>query len=194
MSITVKEGDIELCFAAPWRVVKYDDDAEYLGGIGKLSGIWKVDENGEEHTRGVKGIDVLATRDSRLSFLEIKDFRKARISPEPRICNHLPLEVAFKVCDTIAGVIGICRGQGNTLRSEYCLFRDALADPKKDVEVLLWLEEKPVADGEERKRRKGRLSTLTKKLKQSCIWLTEEVLVINSAEYAKAMPDVVVKV
>ena len=115
-------------------------------------------------------------------------------SPERRIHDHLPLEVGFKVCDTVTGLIGVYR-QGNPKPSGlFSSFGNALMDAGSTIEVLLWLEDPVAPPGTaEDMHSKARLSTVTKQLKKYCSWLTENVIVVNSREFKGTLPDVSVR-
>lgn len=192
MSTLIKEEDIEFDFGDSWKVLKYDESPEYKRGIRKLSGIWKRESDGTERHRGSKGIDILASRGTkRVLLIEVKDFRKAQSDPEPRIRDELPLEVAFKACDTVAGVIGSCR-----LADSAAIFHHIsplLIDDGCSLEVVLWLEVTSGSSDIERKRRKSLLSVTMNKLKQSCVWLTKAVFVVCADDYEAVLDDLVVQ-
>lgn len=187
MTTVIKEGDIEFRFGDSWTVLKYDESPEYKNGIEKLSGVWKVDKDGKKHSRGCKGVDILCSRAGTLTFIEVKDFRKATGDRESRIQDELPFEIGFKACDTVAGVVG---GARNVPATAVQGFAQMLIDASFPVEVILWMEEPPVtSEPAELLRRKSRLSTATSRLKQCCKWLTDRVLVVNSKEYARVLVD-----
>jgi hypothetical protein len=187
MSTFIQEGDIEFEFESGWNVVKYDESPEYLHGIARLEGVWKTECDGRQYTRGTKAVDILGLRESELMFLEVKNFRRARIDHRARIRDELPLEVGFKVCDTIAGVVGCSRGASNkTLRT----FAKKLATKRATVMVILYLEEPPTTNDFELKRRKARLGTITNKVKEKCSWLTTAVLVVNDQEVGNGLKGI----
>ncbi len=193
MTTEITVEDVEFRFGESWTVLKYDDSREYQDGIRKLNGVWKTDKDGNEHRRGCKGVDILGSREGVLTFIEVKDFRKTSDNPTSRIRDELPLEVAFKACDTVAGVVGRAREPGAVI---FRGFAKLLVDAECPVEVILWLEE-PLFWLEEplvppcavSLRRKALLSTATSKLKRYCRWLTDRVLVVNREEYGHVLGD-----
>ena len=135
---------------------------------------------------GAKGVDILGSRARTLTFLEVKDFRRAMGDRESRIQNELPFEIGFKACDTVAGVVGAARDAGPTA---FQGFAQMLVDSNSPIEIILWLEEPSVTSKAELLRRKSRLSTATSKLKQCCKWLTDRAFVVNSEEYKRILTD-----
>lgn len=186
MTTVIRERDIEFRFGESWIVLKYDESREYENGIRKLSGVWKIDKDGKEHSRGTKGIDILGSRARTLTFIEVKDFRKATGDRESRIQDELPFEIGFKACDTVAGVVGSVRDGSD---SAFHGFAQMLVDSNSPIEIILWLEEPSVTSKAELLRRKSRLSTATSKLKQCCKWLTDRAFVVNSEEYKRILID-----
>lgn len=186
MTTGIKEGNITFRFGESWTVLKYDETPEYLNGIKKLNGVWKIEEDGKKHSRGSKGVDILGSIEEALTFIEVKDFRKAGGDRESRIQDELPFEIGFKVCDTVAGVVGNVR---DATATAFHGLAKLLIDPSCAIEVILWLEEPPTTSNAESLRRKSRLSTTTNKLKCCCKWLTDRVLVVNSEEYACVLTD-----
>jgi len=191
MSTRIQEGAFEFEFGDSWKVLKYDESPEYEKGIRKLSGIWKREPDGSKHYRGSKGIDILASRDKRrIVFIEVKDFRKAPHNAEPRIRDELSLEVAFKACDTVAGVVGSCRSPSSN--SMFSHVAPLLIDEGCSVEVILWLEVTSGSSDTDCMRRKLLLSVVMNKLKQSCVWLTKAVFVVCADEYETVLDDLAV--
>lgn len=186
MTTVIMEGDIEFRFGESWTVLKYDESPEYENGIRKLSGVWKIDKKGKKHFRGAKGVDILGSQARTLTFIEVKDFRKATGDRESRIQHELPFEIGFKACDTVAGVVG---GARDVSTAAFQGFAKMLIDASSPVEVILWLEEPPVTSKTELLQRKSRLSAATNTLKRCCTWLTDRVLVVNSKECAGVLTD-----
>src|SRR5437879_646516 len=102
---------LQFNFGACWRAaLKWDDsDSPYRNGIEKLKGTL---DGREEST---KAVDVVAVHEARLCLVEVKDFRprvgEAGIEPNAAAFagrwQTLPLEIALKVRDTLAGLIGV---------------------------------------------------------------------------------------
>ena len=186
MTTVIRERDIEFRFGESWTVLKYDESREYINGIRKLSGVWKIDQAGKKHNRGSKGVDILGSRVRTLTLIEVKDYRKASGNYESRIQDVLPFQIGFKACDTVAGVVGSVRDASATALHG---FAQMLVDSNSPIEIILWLEEPSVTSKAELLRRKSRLSTATSKLKQCCKWLTDRAFVVNSEEYKRILTD-----
>jgi hypothetical protein len=87
---TVTVGDLTGTFDEGWRVSKYDEWGHYRNQFIKVC-------------EGVKAVDVLALEPKVCCWLvEVKDYRRhARTKP-----SELAEEVAEKVRDTVAGLVG----------------------------------------------------------------------------------------
>lgn len=175
MSTTLDEGSLRFEFNDAWTVVKYDDTAEYAG-------VRKQTE--------AKGVDFVALipaagRRFVIYLIEVKDFRGHRIENAPRIRGgELALEVAQKVRDTVAGVIGACRTSSEVQPWER--FAGVLRRTRDEVRVVLWLErDRPPSRGAmsrrdfRRMRRKTELSVLADTLKARSRWLAAKTLVVD---------------
>ena len=131
--------------------------------------------------RSVKFLGIF--QKERLVFIEVKDFRGHRIENKPRLERKdepLETEIAMKVKDTIAGIVGGAR----LSTTQQAVFKDYvryLNNNKKNIEVVLWLEQDaPVAPLHIlEKRQKTRNLNLTKQLKDRLNWLTPKVAVMN---------------
>lgn len=190
MTTEISVEDLVFSFGESWTVLKYDESGDYKSGIQKLSGVWKVDRDGKQHFRGCKGIDILGSRAGTLTFIEVKDFRKATSERKSRIQDELPFEVGFKACDTVAGVVG---GARNITATNFQGFAQMLTNASSSIEVILWIEESLATPDADVLQRKVRLSTATNKLKQYCKWLTNRAFVVNSEEFASVLADLTVR-
>lgn len=160
-------------FGDPWTVAfKYDDEDYYRrkGGIQGLNG--HVD--GEKES--TKAMDVVALRETfGLLLLEAKDFRGHRIKNKPRIVNgEVILEVALKVRDTIAGLVGAARSEETGFPSAAVF---ALLPPGEKVTVVLWIEDDVQSDVF---RAKQQMHTLNELLKAKLAWLNVKTFVLSS--------------
>jgi hypothetical protein len=134
-------------------------------------------------TKGVDFIGIL--NENNLIFFEIKDFRGHRIEnkhrTEKKDNDPIELEAAKKFRDTLAGIVGGARNSTHKLEM-WKKYLDLLSNPKKQIQVVLWLEEdrlilpNPIAD----KRKQARGGTYTNVLKAKMKWLTPYVLVVDS--------------
>ncbi|MBI4705465.1 MAG: hypothetical protein HY744_30590 [Deltaproteobacteria bacterium] len=102
---------LRLTLGDRWTVaVKWDDCPAYREGIGKLQGEL------EGRSVSTRAVDIVAFAGKELVLLEAKDFRPVRRRGAPPVPNavayggrwkELPLEVALKARDTVAGLWGL---------------------------------------------------------------------------------------
>lgn len=91
---TIREKNLLFSFDDTWHAVKWDEHADYRNRIGKLE--------------PTKAVDIVAVHGgSHAYFIEIKDFRGSH-AEKKAVKEGLLTEIALKVRDTIAGVIGAC--------------------------------------------------------------------------------------
>lgn len=159
MTRTFREGDFELSFDESWSsVIKWDEENAYRDGIHRLP--------------SSRAVDFCGLRGDGLVLLELKDFRGARIENKPRLLgDDLHQEVATKVRDTLAGLIGAARMR-QTEESLYRPLAGAAVAYEWPLRVILWI-------GEDRDRRPSAadLNARTNRLKQLLRWLTARVQV-----------------
>ena len=176
--ILIEEGRLRFEFDAQWQAaVKWDDSLAYRKGIGLLP--------------GTRAVDIVCRSKGRCVLIEVKDFRGHRIENKPRVAGELQQEVASKVRDSLAGILGAARlnADGGYWRP----YAKALVS-NDDVYVVLWLEQDfapPVGSGTQEQRWKAHLSTMLNVLKQRLHWLTPNVLVTSVREVAR-LPGVTV--
>jgi len=180
-------------FGPSWQQVeKYDDHAIHQKGIGCLQGRFACkDENccgefictkcGKEPGHGSKAVDILGSPEGKAYFIEIKDFRGHRIENKKRVQNDLAIEVALKVRDSLAGLVGALHKPD----SESWHMR-AASIFKTKPKVILWLE----ADNDSRMSRKQGHSgpTLVDKLGKKLEWLNPDIIVQSQHE-SRGAPD-----
>lgn len=159
---TFCEGRLELTFdSPPWDARKWDDEPAYRLGIQRL-----------EET---KAVDFVALREDLLLYLELKDFRRHRIENKLRLRDgDLAKEVALKVRDTIAGIVGARRARQDG--DEWAPFARAAAAKKPSLHVVLWLEEDMPPRGPQGAHDRARI-TFEAELKRQLRWLTTKVFV-----------------
>lgn len=169
----IDEGKLRFEFDASWQdAVKWDDSLAYRKGIGKLP--------------DTKAVDILCRGKGVCCLFEVKDFREHRIENKNRLSNEeLQQEVARKVRDTLAGVLGAARVGAEGER--WAAYARMLAS-QNEVRVVLWLEEDfapPPGSGTGEERWKTRLSVMQNVLKQRLRWLTPHVLVTSQRETSR---------
>jgi hypothetical protein len=158
-------------FGDTWtRVFKYDDTGFYRSKV-------------ERHLKQTKAVDVLGVHTSEgLLLLEVKDFRGHRIANKKRLSNgDLAMEVALKVKDTVAGVIGACRGGVKDFENpgKHIVSKEKLI-------VVLWLEDdtsQNLLDW------KGCLHTINQKIKECLAWLGPVRTFVQSSRTDNRLPD-----
>ncbi|HAI70223.1 MAG TPA: hypothetical protein DCM38_12410 [Gammaproteobacteria bacterium] len=190
----IVEGYLVFEFGEKWRVFKLDEHRDYREHIGK------IDET--------KAVDFVGIFDNKiLYFIEIKDFRGHRIENKERLLKgnlptcqlvngecqfdkgrlSLPIELAQKVRDSIACIIGSCRTSSEP--EEWLPYAKWLCHQDREIKVILWLEhdlpDYPLL------RKKVMASISTKIFKQKLRWLTAKVLVCSSDN--QGLPDVKVR-
>lgn len=186
-----EEGYLVFEFGEKWRVFKLDEHRDYREHIGKI-----------DETKAVDFVGIF--NNEILYFIEIKDFRGYRIENKERLLKSqlpscqlvngecqfhkgslsLPIELAQKVRDSIACIIASCRTSSEP--KDWLPYANLLCHQKKEIKVILWLEED--LPHYPSLRKKARASTSTKIFKQKLKWLTSKVLVCSSDK--QGLPDV----
>jgi hypothetical protein len=128
-----------------------------------------------------KAIDILAIKDDKnLFFFEMKGFRsQSYIANSKRITEELPSEIAQKVRDSIAAMVGY-----NLKLDEYAddikqwkTMLKLLSKTHKNIHIIAWVE--PERQSISVNKRKTDLGILRDRLKQKLAWLTSSVQVMN---------------
>lgn len=184
--IPIEEDRLRFEFGDRWSVVvKWDNHQAFVGGIQGLNG--ELDNRVESS----KAVDVVAEDDSSLVLLEIKDFRSRPQQPVALDFagrrKTLPLEVALKVRDTLAGLVGVALRAHPPDIAEACSRKLT-----KRVRVVAYVLEERRASMPETKR-KVREKELRDGLKQKLGWLHGEVHLVQELQPpSRALPEVVV--
>ena len=160
MANTFNEGFLAFAFDNGWRAEKYDKHYDFRRKIGKL--------------QSTKAVDFIAFDGAECLFIEVKDFRTHRIDNKLRLSGPLAQEVALKVRDSIAGIIGATRC--SCTPETWAPFAQSIANPKKQLKVILWVED-DTAWNPWVWRQKA--SVLTNVLRKQLAWLTTRVIVMN---------------
>ena len=175
------EDRLRFSFKPTWSVARYDGDKP--GGAAFY-------RNKVVQLPGTKAVDFVGVWEKKDGFLiEVKDFRGYRIQNKKRLrSEELALEVAQKVRDTVAGLVGAAR---NAATSEALVAVGlGLPDSRRSLLVVLWLEDDaqvdPRAWAEE-------LNTLTTRLQGYLQWLTRRILVVSMSTHREKPPDVSVQ-
>jgi hypothetical protein len=160
MAKTIHEGYLAFAFDNRWRVEKYDEHFDFRRKIGEL--------------QSSKAVDFVAFDGAECLFIEVKDFRTHRIENRLRLSGPLAEEVALKVRDSIAGVIGAHRC--SCTPETWAPFAKSIANRGKQLKVILWLEDDTARN---QLKWKQKASVLTNVLRKKLAWLTTRVIVMN---------------
>jgi hypothetical protein len=182
---SLDESGFRFEFGESWiHLVPWDQSPAFLRGIRLVQGTL------EERPEGTKAVDFVGVRDHELWMLEIKDFRNRDGEWEKR-CPELPLEIALKVRDTLAGIIGTHHQTGAEPWTRAAVAKLATTTPITVVAMIarpaLWRDE-PEA------KHKMRNDVLMKQTRRLLAWLSRRVFVIDpmlSAELDR-LPDLTV--
>jgi hypothetical protein len=158
-------------FGDSWIIAfKYDDTKFYRTGPERLKGSLKG------VPQSTRAVDLIAIHKlNGLLLLEAKDCRGHRIDNRARINDkEVALEVALKVRDTIASIVGASRKPVEEFPSE-SLF--SALESVKVVTVVLWLEDDAQKDPDSAKLQ---LSVLNQELKKQLAWLQAKTFVLSS--------------
>ncbi|KYG07072.1 hypothetical protein BE21_31220 [Sorangium cellulosum] len=164
-------------FGDSWSLAeKWDESRAFLSGIGKLQGEWTDDDTGALARVGTKAVDIVGVRDDRLYFIEVKDYRGYPIETKKRQPHELPIAIACKVRDTVAGLVGAGR-QGAAPWVESCA--RLLVEQKARVHVIAWIADPDLRAAEPIKKREIWQKERSDRLKQRLSWLTPYVTVAS---------------
>jgi hypothetical protein len=151
-----------------WSVIKYDDHRNHAS--------IKIKEH--------KAIDFLALyKANTIVLFEIKSFRKHRLDPETqaRMANgaeELTTEIAQKVRDSIAGIVGAGRNFDSVEHIEWSQISKKLIKGDNHVYVIAWVEE-DMPKGYLKERHQAKSTVNIDKLKNKLKWLNVKVSVRN---------------
>ena len=172
-------------FGDKWTIAfKYDDTKFYREGPERLKGDL---EGATRATRAVDVVDVVGLHAAAgLLLLEAKDFRGHRIENKTRIKHReIVVEVALKVRDTVAGLIGAARQ--NVSEFDSAEIKKA-CNRGKDLVIVLWLEDDASKDA---LRWKQQLEVLTQEMKAKMSWLDAKFFVLSHSTQNR-LPDLTV--
>jgi len=173
---TIIEQRLRFDFGSTWEVEKFDEHTVYRDGIERLKEPIVCGHCRTSRDVGTKAVDFIGRHQDRLYLLEVKDFHGHGVENRKRLREQLAIEVALKVRDTLAALVGalhFCRPRSLTLRP---LAEQVLRNPPK---VLVWLEMDPFPARLE--QRGDPTLDLRNALRQSLRWLNPDVWVVNHA-------------
>ena len=182
---TFIEGKLKFSFDSAWQVVKYDDkESEYRKRV-------TLDE-----TKAVDflGILTLPGRQQQF-FIEVKDFTDHETENKERVASgKLAIEIAQKVRDTVAGIVGIWKTGQDSMnvgpREFWGKHVSELSKVQSEISVLCFFKSIPIVTtvkqmkknrqrAQERllSRRKNEAQVLKKAIENQLKWLTKRVWV-----------------
>jgi hypothetical protein len=95
--------------------------------------------NGIERIDDAKAVDIVGAHMGRAAFLiEVKDFRGARIRNRSRVGRPLAQEVAQKIKDSVAGIVGASRNDEPAGFWRHT--GELMPNPSRVLMVVLWLD------------------------------------------------------
>jgi hypothetical protein len=173
----IQEGNLEFEFGDLWTVLKYDADGHYY----KTTICKQVDLT--------KAVDFLCLRnDSPLLMIEAKDFSVG--APDKEKFEKVPLVVATKVRDTLAGMIG---GSFRAGPPEKSFFKRVYRQLSSPPQVVYLFEDLATPARRPRQRSANKRDVLQKQLKSKLRWLTDSVIVLGLSDYRTLMPDLTIR-
>jgi hypothetical protein len=161
MSQVFDEDHLRFEFDEAWTVVKYDEPGGYYREKVKA-------------LEGTKAVDFVAlyVASRHLFWIEVKDFRGYRIQNKSRQTDgELAREVAQKVRDSIAGVVGAF--QLSSSPETWQPFVNCMRRREPSMKVLLWLEDDQPPPGKPPRRETTRVQA--QMLERQLRWLTTKV-------------------
>jgi hypothetical protein len=179
MSSRIHEGKLRFEFESQWRVARYDGDEDAAPAHAFY-------QNQVSRLPGTKAVDFVGILVGEGYLIEVKDFRGYRIPNKKRLSSgDLAIEVAQKVRDTIAGLVGAVRNETNPsilTDAGLLLFKKA-----ETVRIVLWLEDDAAVNA---KAWAEELNTMTTRIQTYLRWLTPRVLVVSISTYANKPPGI----
>jgi len=169
---TFTESNLTFTFEEThWEILKYDEDPKYIEISNALA--------------GTKAIDFLGFyNNSTLIMFEIKGFRGygSQKSVNARLAEGMEVlstEIAQKVKDTVAAIVGISRN----IQTDDTLWEKAVKQiiENKNVTIVAWIEE-DLNSIALKARKKNEMSVRAENLKNKLKWLTTSVFVDNIKE------------
>ncbi len=169
-----------------WLVEKWDEHPCYRQGIARVQG--ELDGANES----TKAVDVIACTPQVLVLIEAKDFRRCP-DMQPNSVRYggrwkaLPLEIALKVRDTLAGLVGVAvAGQPSALAGA---LERRLRAPVHVVACIVQEER----SSESHRKRKTQDMELRANIRRRLAWLGRDIHVCDLLhESVRCLPGVVV--
>jgi len=172
--VEYREGRQSFYFEDKWLIAKYDEASCHKKLNSAVSGSKAVDFCGL-----VDGVDAVY-------LIEVKDFRTHEAVNWNRVkptTGDLAREVAQKVRDTLAGMIGA----GRVEKGDWAKSAKRCGSVNTNLLIVLWLEVDGCGPAD--RHIKPMLDAHMQKLKESLRWAGARVMVVNEAVGADFVPN-----
>ncbi len=175
----MREGNLDFDFGGSWTVLKYDE----AGGFYKT----KMAANVEP----TKAIDFVCIpgNPQPLLLMEVKDFSLG--VPQREKFNNVPMAVAIKVRDTVAGIVG--GSHCATDARDRANFTDSRRKLDAPLRVVFFFSDLGTPLRRDPRRAKQARNVLLKLLKRHLSWLTRDVAVVGLDDYQSFVPDLTIR-
>ena len=175
--LELKEKRQRFAFDERWQVAKYDEDSP-CKALQRL-------------LPGSKAIDFCGRTPDAVFLIEVKDFRTYHAENRERLDAStavLAREVAQKVRDSIAGIVGAARTSNDKF---WAHIGRGCASPAVDLFIVLWMEVDSY--GQTAQQMKPGLNAHLQKLKEHLRWTGAHVLLLNEHVWADDLPGLQVR-
>jgi hypothetical protein len=175
----MREGNLDFDFGRSWTVLKYDEN----GGFYKT----KMDKK----VKPTKAVDFLciSRNQQQLLLMEAKDFSLG--VPYQEKFNNVPMVVAIKARDTIAGIIGGSHYASDA--GERAVFTDSRRKLDAPPRVVFFFSDLETPARRHPLRAKQARNVLLNQLKRHLSWLTRDVAVVGLDDYRSFVSDLTIR-
>lgn len=175
----MREGGLDFDFGGTWRVLKYDEN----GGFFKTMMAGNVSPT--------KAVDFLCIPQNiqPLVLMEAKDFSLG--VPHRNKFNKVPMVVAIKNRDTIAGIVGGSHRASDD--GDRTFFRDSRRKLDAPPRVVFFFSDLGTTIRRDPRRTKQARDVLLKQLKRHLSWLTRDVVVVGLDDYGSFISDLTIR-
>jgi len=179
-----EESGLVFEFDENWEVYQLDEEADYRDQICR-------------QIPGTRCIDFIGfNKADRISlFVEVKSFRgygdKRNVERLTGECDDIALEVAQKVRDSLATIVGGARN--STHRSQEWIEHVEHLNKNGHLKVIAWIE-LDVSTENLLKRAKINMSVRRKDLRKRLVWLTYDVDILNTCNYDRMLKGLTVSI
>lgn len=174
----MREGQFNFEFGGSWTVLKYDGN----GGFYRT----KMKQN-ISHT---KAVDFLCNPQGNqpLLLMEVKDFSLG--VPHREKFDKLPMTVAQKARDTVAGIVGGSHCASDTRDREFLTASRRKLDTSP--RVVFFFSDLATPVRRHPKRTLNKRDVLFKQLKKHLSWLTRDIAVVGLDDYRSFVSDLTI--